>query len=352
MPNIRKYNKGSIIYFQGDIGGEVYVLQKGDVILISTEPYKNEEIKERVNVGEFFGMGATLGRYPHAETAQAASESSVVVFKAAEFEQYAIKNTHLIMKMIRLFSKKLRNVHRQVRSILNAGEEKNAALELLNVAEAFYRNHQLEHAIYAFNRYLEYNPEGVNRQRAQELRQQAKEGRTFPSSYPPPEPESSLANLKTSAGAAGEVQGSNAAADNLSAEQRKKSLALREIYEAGKNAQNSSDQQTALRLLTQCANSAYAIGREENKIVQDAYYRKGIIELKMGKLTNAATTFSEYIKQFPDGLELKRSLLQLGVITELRGDIKQAKSFYSRVATMLPHDEITKESRKRLESLT
>ena len=54
MPVARNYNGGSIVYFQDDASDEIYVLQKGRVVLLSTSIDTNEEMKEEVQRGEFF----------------------------------------------------------------------------------------------------------------------------------------------------------------------------------------------------------------------------------------------------------------------------------------------------------
>ena len=46
MPISRSYTGGSIVYFQGDVGEEVYVLSQGRVVLISTALDTGEELKE------------------------------------------------------------------------------------------------------------------------------------------------------------------------------------------------------------------------------------------------------------------------------------------------------------------
>ena len=105
MPVSRVYTGGSIVYFQGDKGDDVYVLQSGRVVLISTAIDSGEEIREEVQVGEFFAVKSSMGRYPREETAQVIGKTTLVVFKLNEFEQFILKNTRLILKMLRVFSK-------------------------------------------------------------------------------------------------------------------------------------------------------------------------------------------------------------------------------------------------------
>ena len=63
MPITRNYSAGSIVYFAGDVGEDVYVMQKGRISLISTSLDQKDDIKEDVRKGEFFGVKSALGRY-------------------------------------------------------------------------------------------------------------------------------------------------------------------------------------------------------------------------------------------------------------------------------------------------
>ena len=64
MPFTRKYNPGSIIYFQGDKGDEIFVLREGSVTLIKPVHGETQEEREELKVGEFFGVKSGLGALP------------------------------------------------------------------------------------------------------------------------------------------------------------------------------------------------------------------------------------------------------------------------------------------------
>lgn len=111
-PIIRNYKGGSIIYFEKDKAEDIYVLRNGRVILTFPAVDTGQEVKEDVRIGEFFGVKSALGKYPREETAQVLGSATVLVFKPNEFEQFVAEKTHLILKMMKVFSSQLRQVHK------------------------------------------------------------------------------------------------------------------------------------------------------------------------------------------------------------------------------------------------
>lgn len=362
MPKARNYNGGSIVYFAGDTGNDVYVLQKGRVSLISTALESGEEIKEEVKLGEFFGVKSTLGNYPREETAQVYGNTSVIVFSSQEFEQYCLKNTRLIMTMLRVFSKQLRDVHRAVREILKADAARNPAFELLNTGESFYRNGNIDHALYALDKYLSYNPNGRNVSRAQELIQMAKKGMTYPINFPPPAPEDD-----PNAGQAGRegVSRGMMAADqalddpfalNVAAPAPASSTgpagkSIAKLFEQGHELLQNQEYEQALSAFQECVEFSHLRNDAEQTVFAQAHYELGYAQLKAGQLENASSSFSNYIKKFPTGEHVKESIYQLGVTAEATGNKDRAKTLYHKVATMPPPDDITRTARARLEKL-
>jgi len=362
MPVARNYSGGSIVYFQGDTGEEIYVLQKGRVILISTAIDTHEEIKEEVRLGEFFGVKSSLGKYPREETAQVLGKTTLLVFRHNEFEQLVMKNTRIIMKMLKVFSKNLRNIHRQVRDVLKADAVKDPAYELMNVAESFYRSGHIDYATYAFGKYLEYYPGGRYSQRAEDLLQMARKGMAFPASYPPLMAEVSS---DKSPGTDFVKQGMMSAekADTvdedpfalnpgmLESNDKDQTSPLKLKFEEGIKAFKNENYIEALRKFKEIKNHSELLNPEDTELVSRAHFEKGRAELKLRHLDEASSSFSEYIKQFPTGDYVKESIYQLGIVAETGGDIDRAKSLFHKVSTMPPPDGVTGEARKRLQAL-
>ncbi len=361
MPLARNYNGGSIVYFQGDVGDEVYILQKGRVVLISTALDTGEEIKEEVKLGEFFGVKSALTRMGREETAQVLGKTTVIVFKVSEFEQFVMKNTRLIMTMLRVFSKQLREIHRQVRDILKAGAARNPAFELLNVAESFYRNGAIDHSVYAFTRYLEYNPNGRNVKRAQELLQMARKGMIYPPSYPPPEAEDSgmMADTSRSRALENSMRSADQALDDPfafdagaptpSAPSADRSLKL--VFAKAQAAAEEGAYDDALEAFDECLGFSTLRNAEDQKFFSQAHYERGVTLLSLGRYDEASAAFSLYLKKFPTGEQVKDGIYQMGVVAEAQGNGDRAKTLFHKVATMPPPDDLSAEARKRLGAL-
>ena len=345
MPTVRNYNAGSIVYFQEDRGEDVFVLQKGKIVLISALIGSNEENRENVKLGEFFGVKSALGHYPREETAQALEKSSLVVFGQEEFEGYIVKNTRLIIRMLQVFSHELRDIHLRLRSILKVGQEKNVAFELLNIAEAFHKAHNMNHAIYAFKCYLKNYPNGNNTKRAQELLEMCQQDKTYPSAYGPLEPESKEF-IEIGGAEQGEQEGSSQGSQGSQSQSP-----LISYYSKAQEAIKQGDLDGGITILQKCLNEKPSKSAIEKKLYEKIHFELGLSLLRTKKYNEASALFSKYIKLYPTGEYIKHCIYQIALIQETQGNAKQARSLYYKIATMQPHDDVTVKARSRLQKV-
>lgn len=141
MPKVIQYTKGSIAYFEGDQDDRIFILQKGLIILTSIDQETGHTSTEQVKPGEFFGVKSALGHFPREETASILAESTVVCLSIQEFEKLFSENKQLIMKMLRVFSNQLRQIHKKTESILNNKQEAQDT-GMYNVAKCFYEEEE------------------------------------------------------------------------------------------------------------------------------------------------------------------------------------------------------------------
>lgn len=353
MPISRSYNGGSIVYFQGDVGDEVYVLQKGRVSLISTQVDTEEEIREEVKLGEFFGVKSSLGKYPREETAQVIGKTTLIVFTLPEFEQFVLKNTHLVMKMLKVFSRQLRNIHRQVRELLKADVIHDPAYELMNVAESFYRSGNMDHAIYALEKYMDHYPDGPYVGRARELLGMARKGLTYPSNYPALQPAAQTMEESPNYDMMQQADDPFAMPDDFSSpdEAEMEPAGPEDIFYEAMDHFNKENYETALRKYDEILGLKRFKNDNEASFAEKALYEKGRTLLKTGKKDEAGQTFSAYLKKHPTGEFIKHSIYHIGLVAQSKGENERAKTLYRKAATMPPPDEITREAKKRLEKL-
>jgi CRP-like cAMP-binding protein len=161
MPKTFQFRAGAVIYFKGDPADRVFILQNGTVSLTYQDRESGNDMHDMVQQGEFFGVKSALGRYAREENAVALKDSTVMAFSVPEFENFAMANTRIVMKMLTVFSTQLRRVHRQL-SVLLKIEEQNPEAGLFSIGEYYLKQKRFEYAEYVFNRYLTYYPAGKN----------------------------------------------------------------------------------------------------------------------------------------------------------------------------------------------
>lgn len=142
MPKAMQYTKGSIIYFSGDRDERVFILQKGIIILTSTDIETGSPVTEHIREGEFFGVKSAFGHFPREETATVVTDAVTISMSVQEFENLFSSNKQIIMKMLRVFSNQLRAIHKKTESILNSNDDINQLTGMQAVAKSFYDDEQ------------------------------------------------------------------------------------------------------------------------------------------------------------------------------------------------------------------
>ena len=157
MPKAMQYTKGSIIYFEGDKDERIFIMQSGSVLLSSTDIESGQAVAEQVKSGEFFGVKSALGHFGREETATALVPTVAVALTIQEFEILFSNNKALIMKMLRVFSNQLRQIHRKTESILNNITEDQQS-GMLAVAKSFYDDEEYRSACDVYLKFLKRYP--------------------------------------------------------------------------------------------------------------------------------------------------------------------------------------------------
>lgn len=141
MPKVVKYSKGSIPYFEGDAADKVFILQSGLAVLKSVDSETGAVQIDQVKSGEFFGVKSALGHFPREETVSILEDSVVVALSVPEFEKLFSDNKALVMKMLRVFSSQLRQIHKKTEAMLNKVPE-DQQTGMVNVAKAFFQDEE------------------------------------------------------------------------------------------------------------------------------------------------------------------------------------------------------------------
>ncbi|MCQ2611679.1 MAG: cyclic nucleotide-binding domain-containing protein [Treponema sp.] len=174
MPKAVQYAKGSIIYFAGDTDERIYILQKGLVVLTSTDIESGSPVTEQVKNGEFFGVKSALGHFPREETATVLAETLAVSMTVQEFEQIFSSNKAVILKMLKVFSGQLRQIHKKTESILQNKTDTNFSAGMMDVAKSFYKDEQYRSCCDVCIKYLTSYPTAPDKDSVAKLYADAK----------------------------------------------------------------------------------------------------------------------------------------------------------------------------------
>ncbi len=340
MPGIlRNYKAGSIIYFVGDIGDQIYILKSGAVDLVYHSIETGEEVRETLKNGEFFGVKSALAKRPREETAVVVRDSQVLVLTTEEFERLITKNIKIITNFLRVFSNQLRRVGKLVHSFLDHSTGEDNEKELFNIGEYYLKNHKYKQAKYVYETYLKHYPNGTYSAKAKERLQaiqNAMEGKGVVTYTDLVKGDSSSVNEDVAQEDTGVSQGEDIDIANKFYDAV--SLFSQEKYEEAYK-------------LFKALHASGSLKESATEYIPKIEYEMGRCLLAMKKYKDAIVVFTNLIKRFPKDENLKDALFNIGIAYKHMGDKEKAASFFYKVLKMLPESPVDRRAKRELASL-
>lgn len=105
---LQNYEKGQLIFSEGDDGCGFYVIISGSVKIFKLSPEGKEQILHIMEPGEPFGEVAVFAGQPFPASAQALSASKVLFFPRKAFIELITKSPELSLNMLAFLSRRLR----------------------------------------------------------------------------------------------------------------------------------------------------------------------------------------------------------------------------------------------------
>ena len=84
----KRYNKGEVIFHQGDVGTALFIVRKGEVAIRLSSAEGREVILSLVGRGYAFGELALLDGEPRSTDAVAREEASLLGLQRADFQRF------------------------------------------------------------------------------------------------------------------------------------------------------------------------------------------------------------------------------------------------------------------------
>jgi CRP/FNR family transcriptional regulator len=157
------FPQGSYIILEGERKStQFYIIKDGKVNLKKDFPVAGEKANEVLGPGDFFGVIAAMSQYPQIESAVAMTNVTLISVSHTKFGELIQKNSPLALKIIRYFSKKLRQFDEPAgRSGVVSNANALTNLEIFfQLAEFYFNQGNIETAVYLYQSYLKYVEQG------------------------------------------------------------------------------------------------------------------------------------------------------------------------------------------------
>lgn len=130
----RTYQKGEMVYLQGDEGGKLYVLHKGRVKITRLGMSGKEQVIRVLGPGAFMGELSLLSPVPMTDNAEALETTTMCMIDGKELKGLMLENPSIALKIIEELSRRLESVEELVEDINLLSVEQRLAQVLLKLA--------------------------------------------------------------------------------------------------------------------------------------------------------------------------------------------------------------------------
>lgn len=125
-------NKGQLIFAEGDLGNEMFIIQAGKVRI-----FKNidgfDQTLTVLEKGDFFGEMSVLEGMPRSASAEAEDNCDLIKINSANFVAMIKSNVEIAIRIMRKLSLRLREANVQIEKLMHA------STEMLQMADATSR---------------------------------------------------------------------------------------------------------------------------------------------------------------------------------------------------------------------
>ena len=113
-----KYEKGKILFIEGESGEAVYFVKKGKIKIYKSDIEGREYILHIFGPGQIFAEAVLLEGGPYPASAVAVEDSVVGMIKNRDLEDLLKKNTEIALKIIKIMSHRLRESQDKIKNLV------------------------------------------------------------------------------------------------------------------------------------------------------------------------------------------------------------------------------------------
>lgn len=110
----KRYNKGDIIFHQGDVGTALFIVRKGEVSIRLSSPDGQEVILTLLSRGEAFGELSLLDGQPRSTDAVAREETELLSLNQEDFRRFLLERPQVPLCLLEMLAGTVRRVTQMV----------------------------------------------------------------------------------------------------------------------------------------------------------------------------------------------------------------------------------------------
>ncbi len=113
----REFPVGTVIFREGDVGNEMYVIQAGKVD-ITKRSRDVEKVLVTLGPGAFFGEMAIINNKPRSASAVVVEDARLLVIGPKTFDAMIRGNSEIAVRMIKILAQRLQEADEQIENLL------------------------------------------------------------------------------------------------------------------------------------------------------------------------------------------------------------------------------------------
>jgi CRP/FNR family transcriptional regulator len=131
----RKYQKGRIIFMEGEPGEAIYFLKTGLIKVSKQDGEGREHTLHYVNPGDVFGEVVLFDAGGYPATAEVVENAEVGLIRNRDMDRLLLKNPKTTLEMLKIMARRLRNAQQQIMELALKDTTRRLAGLLLKLAE-------------------------------------------------------------------------------------------------------------------------------------------------------------------------------------------------------------------------
>ncbi|MBS4537633.1 Crp/Fnr family transcriptional regulator [Clostridium sp. D2Q-11] len=135
--NIKKFKKGEMLFFEGDISDKLFLINKGKIKAFRYTKDGKEQIIYILAEGDFIGDMSLIKEGEFKFNAEAMEDSNVCILTKDDFDKILLNNPDIALKILKVIHERVANLEDQIQRLGTKDIESRLAGLLLSLIKDF-----------------------------------------------------------------------------------------------------------------------------------------------------------------------------------------------------------------------